>query len=174
MPNTGYNSNLMLYDRILDKFYLFSISNNFQDGYGTYTDDEDGLVKKFFYLQKEPNDRGITIYRIHSYRIWENNEWVVQKNIGHTKYDSFNITLQTTEEDLYITENCIGLIMHFKHDHKGKVPPDLKNDVVVFRPFEPGEGVLLLCRPGHADKGEKYILLDRIQPYQVKREVDTR
>ena len=82
--------------------------------------------------------------------------------------------LTVTEEDLYITENCIGLIMHFKHDHKGKVPPDLKNDVVVFRPFEPGEGVLLLCRPGHADKGEKYILLDRIQPYQVKREVDTR
>ncbi len=82
--------------------------------------------------------------------------------------------LTVTEEDLYITENCIGLIMHFKHDHKGKVPPDLKNDVIVFRPFEPGEGVLLLCRPGHADKGEKYILLDRIQPYQVKREVDTR
>lgn len=102
MPDTGYNSNLMLYDRISDKFYLFSISNNFQNGYGSYTDEEDGLVKKFFYLQKEDNNKGITIYRIHSYRIWENNEWVVQKNIGHTKYDSFDITLQTTEEDLYI------------------------------------------------------------------------
>lgn len=73
---------------------------------------------------------------------------------------------------LYVTENCIGLIMHFKHEHE-HVPERLQNDVVVRRPLQPGDGVLLLCRPDSLDN-VKYILLDRIQPYVVSREVDTR
>lgn len=75
-------------------------------------------------------------------------------------------------DNLYVTENCIGLIMHFKHSHE-HAPERLKDDVVVRAPLQPGDGVLLLCRPDHLDNA-RYILLDRIQPYQIQREVDTR
>lgn len=82
--------------------------------------------------------------------------------------DRFNIK----DRDIYITENCIGLIMHWKHLHKDD-PEKLKNDVIVREPLKAGEGVLILCRPDRLD-GVKYILLDRIQPYKEKREVDAR
>lgn len=74
--------------------------------------------------------------------------------------------------NLYVTENCIGLIMHYRHEHEHD-PQRLRNDVIVRRPLQIGEGVLLLCRPDHLDNS-RYILLDRIQPYRVQREVDVR
>lgn len=79
--------------------------------------------------------------------------------------------------DLYVTDNCIGLLLNLTHDHKhedtekdGQPPtektsdPALRNQVVLRRGLAVGDGVLLLCRPDSID-GVKYILLDRIQPY---------
>nr|WP_319487235.1 DUF2577 family protein [uncultured Caproiciproducens sp.] len=63
--------------------------------------------------------------------------------------------LELEEDDLYVTDNCIGL----------------KKGSEIFRQsLKAGDGVLLLCRPGNRD-GIKYILLDRIQPYKDTREV---
>lgn len=63
--------------------------------------------------------------------------------------------LELESDDFYITDNCIGL----QH-----------GDSVYRSPLKSGDGVLLLCRPAGND-GVKYILLDRIQPYKVVREV---
>ncbi|MEG0655335.1 MAG: DUF2577 family protein [Hydrogenoanaerobacterium sp.] len=60
--------------------------------------------------------------------------------------------------DLYVTDNCIGLTLK------------LKSSVVLRRPLQKGDGVLLLCRPDNID-GVKYVLLDRIQPYEAARTV---
>ena len=91
------------------------------------------------------------------------------------------LTIQTDnqliipEECLYVTDHCIGLVMHFEHTHEELMPKDLRNDVIIRQPLKPGEGVLLVCRPSTlADKGDKYIVIDRIRPYQVQREVDAR
>ena len=63
--------------------------------------------------------------------------------------------LELDTNDLYATDNCIGLKANGK----------------VLRPaLKPGDGVLLLCRPGSID-GIKYILLDRIQAYTMERSV---
>lgn len=63
--------------------------------------------------------------------------------------------LTLDEDDIYITDNCIGL----------------KQASTVYRqPLRTNEGVLVLCRPSEGD-GIKYILLDRIQPYKATREV---
>lgn len=78
--------------------------------------------------------------------------------------------LELGEESLYITDNCIGLIMNLKHDHDDG-SPELKDGVVLRDELKPGDGVLLLCRPDKVD-GVKYILLDRIQKYKPVREVD--
>lgn len=76
--------------------------------------------------------------------------------------------------DLYVTENCIGLSMSLKHSHEsgsGKTEESLKNKITLRRPLQTGDSVILLSRPQSAD-GEKYILLDRIQPYSSVREVN--
>lgn len=80
--------------------------------------------------------------------------------------------LELGTESLYITDNCIGLVMHLKHNHDG-VPDDLRDNVVLRPALKPGDGVLLLCRPGNVD-GVKYIIIDRIQPYTPVREVTAR
>lgn len=80
------------------------------------------------------------------------------------------------EESLYITDSCIGLIMHLEHQHTSSCGGTDKRlrDWVILRPaLKAGDGVLLLCRPDNVD-GVKYILLDRIQPYQQVREVVAR
>ncbi len=63
--------------------------------------------------------------------------------------------LELDADDLYISDNCIGLKL---------------GDTVLRTPLKAGDGVLLLCRPAGME-GIKYILLDRIQPYQPIREV---
>lgn len=90
-----------------------------------------------------------------------------------------------TQADLYVTDSCIGLLLNLTHTHQhddtetdGAPPtakatqPALRDQVVLRRPLAPGDGVLLLCRPDRVG-GVKYILIDRIQPYMVTREVDT-
>lgn len=64
-----------------------------------------------------------------------------------------------TGSDLYVTENCIGVIG--THSYGG----GLCN---IRSSLKPGDGVLLICRPSGLD-GSKYILLDKIQPYKEKR-----
>lgn len=81
--------------------------------------------------------------------------------------------LTITEESLYVTDSCIGLVLHPRHTHGGQ-PEDLKEDVILREPLKAGDAVLLICRPGQNDNGERYILLDKIQPYEEKREVDAR
>lgn len=63
--------------------------------------------------------------------------------------------LELDADDLYIADSCVGLKVGGK----------------VLRPqLKAGDGVLLICRPSSID-GIKYILFDRIQPYQAVREV---
>lgn len=76
-------------------------------------------------------------------------------------------------ECIYVTDSCIGLVMHFRHEHGNGGFEKLQNDVIVRRPLQAGDGVLLLCRPDSLDKTQ-FILLDRIQPYILLREVDAR
>ncbi|EYE88262.1 hypothetical protein Q428_08665 [Fervidicella metallireducens AeB] len=78
--------------------------------------------------------------------------------------------LEIPEENLYITDNCIGLVINLRHKHN--YSEGALNDGVVLREaLQVGDGVLLLCRPRTVD-GTKYIVLDRIQPYKSVREVD--
>jgi hypothetical protein len=63
--------------------------------------------------------------------------------------------LVINSDNAYFTDNCIGLKVNGK-----ELRPPLKN----------GDGVLILCRPDNAG-GVKYIVIDRIQPYQSVREV---
>lgn len=97
------------------------------------------------------------------------------KSISPLTIQADRITL--TENDLYVTDSCIGLIMHYRHKHAGdsggQTDEQLQDDVILRQPFAVGEGVLLLCRP-EAEDGSKYIVLDRIQPYQNKREVSAK
>jgi len=99
----------------------------------------------------------------------------VVKSVAPLAIEAEKMTL--TEESLYITDSCIGLIMHYRHDHTdsmgGKTDKQLQDDVILREPFKPGDGVLLLARPDTVD-GVKYIVLDRIQPYQEKREVSAK
>lgn len=67
--------------------------------------------------------------------------------------------LEIKTDHLYITDSCIGLTLAL---------PDGK--VVLREPLKKGDGVLLLSRPASGGN-TKYILLDRIQPYQDSREV---
>ena len=99
-----------------------------------------------------------------------------------------NQRLELTERNIYITESCIGLTINLNHDHKYidkhcsggesgvtsdmvKTEKSLKDNVVLRKPLAIGDGVLLLCRPA-SEEGSKYILLDRIQPYVNKKEID--
>lgn len=66
--------------------------------------------------------------------------------------------LELDADDLYVTDNCIGL-----HQGSTEYRPSLKI----------GDAVLLLCRPASQDAGIRYILLDRVQPYKTAREVST-
>lgn len=81
------------------------------------------------------------------------------------------------ESQLYITDSCIGLVMHLEHSHTcpacGETDKRLRDWVILREPFKVGEGVILLCRPDNVD-GVKYIVLDRIQPYINVREVVAR
>lgn len=80
--------------------------------------------------------------------------------------------LEVPEENLYITDNCIGLTINLKHDHQDiDDSKALQNGVVLRKALSIGDGVLLLCRPNTLD-GTKYIVLDRIQPYSTTREVN--
>lgn len=84
--------------------------------------------------------------------------------------------LSLDESQLYITDSCIGLVLHLEHSHTcgcGDSDRRLRDRVVLREPLKAGEGVLLLCRPDNVD-GVKYILLDRIQPYINVREVSAR
>lgn len=85
--------------------------------------------------------------------------------------------------ELYVTDGCIGISVSLAHTHKHDdvekegaaatekdTKPALQDHVVLRRALAVGDGVLLLCRPDRLD-GVKYILLDRIQPYTVAREV---
>lgn len=84
--------------------------------------------------------------------------------------------LTLDEAQLYITDNCIGLVMHLEHSHTcscGETDKRLRDWVILREPFKVGEGVLLLCRPDNVD-GVKYIVLDRVQPYINVREVVAR
>lgn len=66
--------------------------------------------------------------------------------------------LELDADDLYVTDNCIGL----------------RQGGTEYRPpLKTGDAVLLLCRPADRDAGIRYILLDRIQPYRATREVAT-
>lgn len=86
-------------------------------------------------------------------------------------------------DELYITDSCVGLALSLAHTHKHDdvekegaaavekdTRPALRDHVVLRRALAVGDGVLLLCRPDRLD-GVKYILLDRIQPYSIAREV---
>ncbi len=84
--------------------------------------------------------------------------------------------LSLDEASLYITDNCIGLVMHLEHSHIcscGETDKRLRDWVILREPFKVGDGVLLLSRPDNVD-GVKYIVLDRIQPYVNIREVVAR
>lgn len=70
----------------------------------------------------------------------------------------------------YITDNCLGLSVNLRHQH-GEGSPSLQDQVMLRPSLKSGDAVLILCRPADKD-GTKYILLDRIQPYMEKREVD--
>lgn len=61
-----------------------------------------------------------------------------------------NARLEITEENLYISDNCIGLSLNF--------------ETLVRSPLAVGDGVLLITRPSTID-GTKYILFDKIQPF---------
>lgn len=78
--------------------------------------------------------------------------------------------LEIPEENLYITDSCIGLVINLRHKHNYSEAA-LNNGVVLREALQVGDGVLLLCRPRTVD-GSKYIVLDRIQPYKSVREVD--
>jgi hypothetical protein len=85
--------------------------------------------------------------------------------------------LELDASQLYITDNCIGLTINLQHSHVvpsgGSTDNRLREKVVLRAPLMAGDGVLLLCRPDSAD-GVKYIILDRIQPYNNIREVTAR
>lgn len=92
---------------------------------------------------------------------------------------------------LYVTDNCIGLVVVMQHNHRVNehtteiaqehshridahmTDQRLRPLVELRRPLRVGDGVLLLCRPQRGGD-TKYILLDRIQPYSEVREVDAR
>lgn len=78
--------------------------------------------------------------------------------------------LEIPEDNLYITDSCIGLVINLRHKHNYSEEA-LKNKVILRQSLKVGDGVLLLCRPSAAD-GTKYIVLDRIQQYKETREVD--
>ena len=65
-----------------------------------------------------------------------------------------NARLEITEENLYISDNCIGL--------------SINDDASIREPLAVGDGVVLITRPSTTD-GTKYILLDRIQSYSTNK-----
>jgi len=71
-----------------------------------------------------------------------------------------NQRLEISSPNIYVTSNCIGIDIYNCEGYKR----------VFSSPLGVGDGVLLLCRPSTLD-GTKYILLDKIQPYEEKREV---
>lgn len=75
------------------------------------------------------------------------------------------------ENNIYITDSCIGLKLNLKHTQGGE--EKLQDDIILRPPLKKGDGVLMISRPDTVD-GVKYIIIDRIQPYQELREVDGR
>lgn len=122
---------------------------------------------------------------------------VIQNYLGHSGRGGFMTGVVTsvsplailaedrlpiTAADLYVTDCCVGLTLSLAHAHRYEDASTaasstktsqnaLQNGVVLRRPLQAGEGVLLLCRPDNID-GVRYILLDRIQPYTVARAVN--
>lgn len=69
-----------------------------------------------------------------------------------------NDKLTLDEDDLYITDNCIGVTGHHSMGGVCNIRP----------PLAVGNSVLLISKPNY-EGSSKYILLDRIQPYTVER-----
>lgn len=74
--------------------------------------------------------------------------------------------LELTEDDLYITDNCIGISLRCKC----KDNITISNKAILRSPFKVGDGVLIMVRPNSLGKN-KYIIIDKIQSYLNVREV---
>ncbi len=61
-----------------------------------------------------------------------------------------NARLEITEDNLYISDNCIGI--------------SINSDTTIRDPLTVGDAVILITRPSTID-GTKYILFDKIKPY---------